>query len=116
MRSPRPDGSLERQRDADGRRAIEAEEALLTGLATRVFRAADLERETMSFPQRLGELSQPKPRSQLYESVETLQADLDASLHHYNHERPHLGYRNQGRRPWETIELFVSQSPGRQGG
>jgi hypothetical protein len=31
-----------------------------------------------------------------------LQADLDSWLRHYNHERPHLGYRNQGRRPWET--------------
>ena len=25
----------------------------------------------------------------------------------YNRERPHLGYRNQSRRPWETVELFV---------
>src|ERR687894_250310 len=24
-------------------------------------------------------------------------------------ERPHLGYRNQGRRPWETVQRFVSQ-------
>jgi transposase InsO family protein len=64
----------------------------------------------------LEEFFQPKLRSQLYESVEALQADLDAWLHHYNHERPHLGYRNQGRRPWETVELFVSQSPARQGG
>ena len=38
-------------------------------------------------------------RSRLYDSVEALQTDLDAWLHHYNHERPHLGYRNQGRRP-----------------
>ena len=52
----------------------------------------------------------------LYDSVEALQADLDAWLHHYNHERPHLGYRNQGRRPWDTVERFVSQSPARQGG
>ena len=44
-----------------------------------------------------------------YESVEALQADLDTWLHHYNTERPHLGYRNQGRRPIETINLFVSQ-------
>ncbi len=36
-------------------------------------------------------------------------ADLDAWLIHYNTERPHLGYRNQGRRPIETINLFVSQ-------
>ena len=44
-----------------------------------------------------------------YESVETLQSDLDARLVHYNTERPHLGYRNQGRHPIETIKLFVSQ-------
>jgi hypothetical protein len=48
--------------------------------------------------------------------VDALQADLDAWLHHYNHARPHLGYRNQGRRPWETVELFVSQPSARQGG
>ena len=55
-------------------------------------------------------------RRRLYESVEALQTDLDAWLHHYNHARPHLGYRNQGRRPWETVELFVSQPSARQGG
>ena len=64
----------------------------------------------------LEEFFRPTMRSQLYESVDALQTDLDAWLHHYNHERPHLGYRNQGRRPWETVELFVSQSPARQGG
>jgi len=46
-------------------------------------------------------------RRKLYESVEALQADLDSWLHEYNYSRPHLGYRNQGRRPWETIELFI---------
>jgi hypothetical protein len=61
----------------------------------------------------LEEFFRPKMRSQLYQSVEALQTDLDTWLHHYNHERPHLGYRNQGRRPWQTIELFVSQSPAR---
>jgi transposase InsO family protein len=64
----------------------------------------------------LEECFQPKLRSQLYDSLEALQADLDTWLHHYNHQRPHLGYRNQGRRPWDTVELFVSQSPARQGG
>jgi transposase InsO family protein len=49
-------------------------------------------------------------RQKLYESVEVLQVDLDAWLVHYNTERPHQGYRNQGRRPIETIELFLSQS------
>lgn len=46
---------------------------------------------------------------QLYESVETLQVDLDAWLVHYNTERPNQGYRNQGRRPIERIELFLPQ-------
>ena len=57
----------------------------------------------------LEEFFKPKMREKLYESVEALQADLDAWLVHYNRERPHLGYRNQGRRPWETIDLFVRQ-------
>ena len=48
-------------------------------------------------------------RENLYESVEALQADLDAWLVHYNTERPHLGYRNMGRRPIETVMSFVSQ-------
>ncbi len=48
-------------------------------------------------------------RMKMYESVEALQVDLDAWLVHYNTERPHQGYRNQGRRPMETIELFLSQ-------
>jgi transposase InsO family protein len=44
-------------------------------------------------------------RKKLYESLETLQADLDKWVHGYNYERPHRGYRNMGRRPFETIEL-----------
>ena len=38
------------------------------------------------------------PCTQALRKRRGLQADLDAWLHHYNHERPHLGYRNQGRR------------------
>jgi transposase InsO family protein len=57
----------------------------------------------------LQEFFRPALHQQLYESVKALQADLDAWLHHYNHERPHLGYRNQGRRPWDTIQRFVRQ-------
>ena len=41
-----------------------------------------------------------------YESVAALQADLDAWLIHYNTERPHRGYRNMGRRPIDTVNLF----------
>lgn len=43
-------------------------------------------------------------RKRLYESVDSLQEDLDSWLRHYNHERPHRGYRNRGRRPIETFE------------
>ena len=48
-------------------------------------------------------------RDRFYESVEALQADLDVWLIHYNTERPHLGYRNMGRRPVETVMSCVSQ-------
>ncbi len=37
-----------------------------------------------------------KMRETFYETLEALQADLDAWLVHYNTERPHLGYRNIG--------------------
>ena len=57
----------------------------------------------------LEEFFRPVMHQRLFESVAALQADLDAWLHHYNRERPHLGYRNQGRRPWETVERFVRQ-------
>lgn len=46
-------------------------------------------------------------RKKFYESVEALQEDLDEWLVHYNTERPHQGYRNMGRRPIDTIELFL---------
>jgi transposase InsO family protein len=51
----------------------------------------------------LEEFFRPAMHAKLCDSVEALQADLDAWLHRYNHERPHLGHRNQGRRPWETV-------------
>jgi transposase InsO family protein len=57
----------------------------------------------------LEEFFRPAMHAKLYDSVEALQADLDAWLHRYNRERRHLGYRNQGRRPWETVEQFVGQ-------
>jgi hypothetical protein len=43
-------------------------------------------------------------------------AHLDAWLHYYDHERPHLGYRNQDRHPWPTMERFVSRSSAMQRG
>lgn len=46
-------------------------------------------------------------RTKLYTSVEELQTDMDAWLKHYNTERPHLGYRNMGRRPLDTVNAFL---------
>jgi transposase InsO family protein len=54
-------------------------------------------------------------RQKFYETVEELQADLDAWLIHYNTERPHRGYRNMGRRPLDTINDYLKslqEKPG----
>ncbi len=45
-----------------------------------------------------------------YESVKALQKDLDKWLVHCNTERPHLGYRSLGRRPIETIDLYLLEN------
>ncbi len=46
-------------------------------------------------------------RTKFYETVEELQADLDQWLVYYNTERPHHGYRNMGKRPNDTVELYL---------
>lgn len=50
-------------------------------------------------------------RTKFYETVEALQADLDAWLVEYNTQRPHQGYRNRGRRPWDVIQDYLNQRP-----
>jgi transposase InsO family protein len=57
-------------------------------------------------------------RTRFYEAVEPLQADLGAWLRHYNTERPHLGYRNYGRRPLDTITQYLAlrETPAAQEG
>jgi transposase InsO family protein len=42
-------------------------------------------------------------RKKFYSSVEELQGDLDEWIQHYNYDRPHRGYRNKGRKPYETF-------------
>ncbi len=42
-------------------------------------------------------------RKKVYSDLETLQADLDESIHHYNHQRTHQGKRCQGRTPIATF-------------
>ena len=49
-------------------------------------------------------------RTTIYTSTDALQADLDVWLHDYNHERPHRGYRNMGRRPIDTIRAWQARS------
>ena len=51
-------------------------------------------------------------RTTFYESVEALQTDFDRWLHHYNTERPHLGYRNMGRRPIDTVNQYLTGTGG----
>lgn len=46
-------------------------------------------------------------RTRLYETVEALQTDLDIWLHSYNYQRPHQGYRNLGKRPFERIDQYL---------
>lgn len=47
-------------------------------------------------------------RKTFYERVEALQQDLDEWLVRYNTERPHLGYRNMGASPIQTVLSFSS--------
>lgn len=53
-------------------------------------------------------------REKYYESVDALQADLDIWLAHYNNERPHRGYRNMGKRPIETVNLYLEELEARK--
>lgn len=48
-------------------------------------------------------------REKYYESVDALQTYLDIWLTHYNNERPHRGYRNMGKRPIETVNLYLEE-------
>jgi transposase InsO family protein len=43
-------------------------------------------------------------RKKLYESLESLQADLDEWINSYNHQRTHSGKYCFGKTPWETFQ------------
>jgi transposase InsO family protein len=47
-------------------------------------------------------------RTTFYPTVEDLQTAFDTWLVHYNTERPHLGYRNQGRRRSDTVTQYLA--------
>ena len=55
----------------------------------------------------LDEFFRPAFRTNLYLDIQSLQIDLDKWLVFYNNERIHLGYRNMGKRPMDTIKLFI---------
>jgi transposase InsO family protein len=57
----------------------------------------------------LDEFFRVKLRTTLYESLEALQTDLDTWLVYYNQERSHLGYRNLGRRPIDTVNEYLAR-------
>jgi transposase InsO family protein len=48
-------------------------------------------------------------RRKIYDSVEALQADLDAFLAFYNAERAHHGYRTLGRTPLQTLTEHLAR-------
>tara|TARA_Y100000590_G_C15649992_1_gene988346 strand:- start:355 stop:1437 length:1083 start_codon:yes stop_codon:yes gene_type:complete len=51
----------------------------------------------------LNEFYQVAFRKRIYDSLETLQIDLDNWLEHYNKERTHQGKMCYGRTPWQTF-------------
>ena len=63
----------------------------------------------------LEEFFRVKFRKKLYESVETLQKDLDEWLRFYNTKRPHLDYRNNGATPYETVLKFTKKNDRKEG-
>jgi hypothetical protein len=50
-------------------------------------------------------------RKTTYGSVAQLQPDLDRYLEFYNRERPHQGYRTQGRTPYQAFLDSVAALP-----
>lgn len=46
-------------------------------------------------------------RKKIFGTVESLQSELDIWLNHYNTGRPHQGYRNNGKRLIDTINLYL---------
>lgn len=55
----------------------------------------------------LDEFFRVQLRTTFYERLEALQEDLDTWLEYYNRERPHQGYRNRGKRPYDTVTDYL---------
>ena len=63
----------------------------------------------------LDECFRVKFRTTMYDSVQSLQKDLDEWLVFYNTKRPHLGYRNNGKTPIETVMAFKGKNDKKEG-
>ncbi len=50
-------------------------------------------------------------RTTSYESIDRMQADFDAYLHHDNHERPHQSRMMDGRTPTQRFDAGKTQRP-----
>lgn len=55
----------------------------------------------------LEEFFRVRLRETPYAELEALELDLQAWIVFYNTERPHLGYRNNGRTPYETVMMYL---------
>ena len=53
-------------------------------------------------------------RKRLYQNLETLQADLDEWMQHYNNERPHSGRYCYGKTPMETFMESLNLAKAKQ--
>ncbi len=56
----------------------------------------------------LDEFCRPTRREKIFNTMEALQNDLDKWLRHYNGERTHLGYPNNGLSPGVMVQEFIS--------
>lgn len=57
----------------------------------------------------LDEFFRVELRLRTYEDLDTLELAVQRWLCYYNLERPHQGYRNKGKMPYQTVERFLSQ-------
>ena len=53
-------------------------------------------------------------RKRLYQNLETLQADLDEWMQHYNNERPHSGRYCYGKTPMDTFMQSLNLAKAKQ--
>ena len=56
----------------------------------------------------LDEFFRTSPPDTVLDTLDDLQAKLDAWLVHYSHEQPHRGSRNMRRRPIETVNQALA--------